>query len=88
MHPYIAARGVKRPSGKTIAEAANSISNSAGVNVECITGDENSEGFFVSGDTVSEFLSIVAVHPVREDVVEDLLKKKKLNKIMLTNLIN
>ena len=80
--------GVKRSSGNIVAEAANSIRNSSGVSVECITGDENSEGFFVSGDNVSEFLSIVAVHPVREDVVEDLLRKRKLNKTILAKLIN
>lgn len=78
---------VKRPDSRRIADAAQLIRGISGVTVECITGDEQEEGFFFNEEIINDLLSIASVHPVREDIIEGLLKKRKADKSVVTDLI-
>ena len=65
---------------KNCAALLHSIS---GVPVGCITGSENSGGFFFSDNAVDDLLNIMAVHPVRESVIYNMLQERNLdNKII------
>ena len=58
----------------------------AQINVECITGDEG-ENFFFTDDVINDLLSIISVHPIREDVINQLLKDKNLDRLIINKLI-
>ncbi|MDI6706256.1 MAG: hypothetical protein QME73_08375 [Bacillota bacterium] len=77
---------VQRPSTQELKEAFNTIRNLAHVEVECITGDEG-ESFFFTDDIINDLLSIISVHPVREDVIDKLLKDRNLDRTIINNLI-
>lgn len=78
---------VKRPDSRRIADAAQLIRDISGAEVECVTGDEQEEGFFFNEEIINDLLSIASVHPVREDIVDGLLKKRKADKSVVTDLI-
>ena len=78
---------VKRASPASLSSAVHIISSLSGANVECITGDETEEGFFFTESVVEDLLSIASVHPVREDIVDRLLKKRKAEKSIITGLL-
>mgnify|MGYP000933586296 CR=1 FL=1 len=67
-------------------DAFKIIHESAHVDVECITGDEG-ESFFFTDDIINDLLSIISVHPVREDVIDKLLKERNLGWDVVNNLI-
>ena len=77
---------VHRPATQELQEAFKAIRNLAHVEVECITGDEG-ESFFFSDDIINDLLGIISVHPVREDVIDKLLKERNLNRTDINNLI-
>ncbi len=79
---------VIRPDSKSIADAAGYIRSFSGIGVECITGDEQEEGFFFNEEIINDLLSITSVHPVREDIIDGLLLKRNVDKAVITNLIS
>jgi wyosine [tRNA(Phe)-imidazoG37] synthetase (radical SAM superfamily) len=68
--------GIRRASHESLKRAAAIIRGITGIDVVCITGDEKEEGFFFTEDVVADLLSIASVHPVREDIIENLLNKR------------
>ncbi len=79
---------VKRPGFEKLAQAVKIFREVAGVPVECITGDEEEEGFFFTDDIAGDLVDITAVHPVRESVIKNLLEKRNIDKSVVTELVN
>lgn len=79
---------VKRASKAALANAARIIRSLSGTDVECITGDEKEEGFFFTESIAEDMLSIASVHPVREDIINDLLKKRNADRAIITRLVD
>lgn len=79
---------IRRTSTESLRNAVAIIRGVSGVDIECITGDEKEEGFFFTDDIAKDFLSIASVHPIREDIVNTLLKKRNADKSILTKLLN
>lgn len=80
--------GVQRPTVNALRKAVAITKGISGLDVECITGDEDEEGFFFSDNIAKDILSISAVHPIREDIIEKLLKTKNADKNIVIELIN
>lgn len=78
---------VLRASKASLLNAVKLIQNISGVKTECITGDEEEEGFFFTEAVADDLLSITSVHPVREDIVDELLKKRNADKAVITRLV-
>jgi len=78
---------VKRASKASLSNAVRIVRSISGTDVECITGDEKEEGFFFTEAIVDDLLSIASVHPVREDIVEDLIKERMADKAIITELV-
>jgi len=78
---------VKRASKSSLSSAARIIRNISGADVECITGDEKEEGFFFTESVADDLLSIASVHPVREDIIDKLLRKRKADKKIVTEML-
>ena len=70
---------VGRASNQKLLEAARLIRRLAGVPVEWITGDEREDGFFFTGNVVEDLLGITAVHPLRAEIVDEMLKKQEVD---------
>lgn len=79
---------VKRPSPETIRKAVAIIRGISGVDVDCITGDEEEEGFFFTENIADDILGIASVHPIREDIIEKLLEKRNADRSIITQLVN
>jgi wyosine [tRNA(Phe)-imidazoG37] synthetase (radical SAM superfamily) len=79
---------VKRPSPEALRKAVAIVRGVSGADVECITGDEKEEGFFFTDDIADDILSIASVHPIREDIVDTLLRRRNADRSVLTELIN
>ena len=71
--------------GDTLNQAYQ-IYRNQGLNTELLIGYEGNE-FSSTGDLETDLLSITAVHPLREDAVERLLKKTGESQITLEKLI-
>lgn len=78
---------VKRASTDSLRKAASIVRAISAVNVECITGDEAEEGFFFTDEISDDILSIASVHPIREDILNTLLQRKRMDKSMHVELI-
>jgi len=79
---------VKRASKASLSSAVRIIRSISETDVECITGDEKEEGFFFTESIADDLLSISSVHPVREDIIDELLKKRKAEKSIITELLD
>lgn len=79
--------GIKRASQDSLSNAVRIIRSISGTDVECITGDEKEEGFFFTESVVDDLLSIASVHPIREDIVDELLEKRKADKAIIMRLV-
>lgn len=79
--------GVLRPSPDFLRKAAAITGAVSGVEAECITGDEEENGFFFTDDIREDLLGIASVHPIREDIIEGLLKKRNADRSVLTELL-
>ena len=64
---------VARPDIETI-KSAFEIFTKAGIKTECITGDEG-DHFIIEQDVVNGLLDIASVHPIKQNVLEKLLKE-------------
>ena len=82
-----AENSIKRSSRESLVNAVEIIRSMSGAHVECITGDEKEEGFFFSEDIVNDLLSITSVHPIRKEIVDEMLKKRNVDKAVIDNLI-
>lgn len=80
--------GIQRPSAYELRKAAALTGSITGVDVECITGDEQEEGFFFSSDIAADILSISSVHPIREDIILKLLQKRKSSWSIVSDLLD
>ena len=80
--------GIKRASAEILIRAAAIIRGVSGTDVECITGDEKEEGFFFTQNITDDILSIASVHPIREDIIENLLEKKNANRSVISELLD
>lgn len=63
-----------RPADEEKINLAFQTFKEAGINTECIIGFEGTE-FGHTGDVVEDLLSILSVHPMRRDAVEEFLRK-------------
>ena len=79
---------VRRPSQERLLEAARAIRRVAGVTVEWITGDEQEDGFFCSGNIVEDLLSITAVHPLRAEIVDEMMKNRPNGETLVDELVH
>ncbi len=78
---------VERPSRQKLQEAFWTISELAdNTEVECITGDEG-ERFFVAEDPIKDLLSILSVHPIKEKVMEKLVRDKDIDWQLIDDLL-
>lgn len=78
---------IMRAGNTKLLEAARLIRRLSGTPVEWITGDEREDGFFFTGNIVEDLLSITAVHPLREDIVEEMLKKQETDKAAVKKMV-
>jgi len=79
---------VRRASAENLRKAAATIRGVSGTDVECITGDETEEGFFFTEDIADDIISIASVHPIREDIIENLLEKRNANRSVISKLLD
>jgi len=77
--------GVLRPTAESLRNAYD-VFRQNGLQAECVTGKED-DGFYFSDDVVSDLLSITSVHPMREDVVVELLEKRNLDRSFIDWLV-
>ena len=77
---------VTKPTEESLRNAYD-IFRQNGLEVECIAADEG-DNFYFSDDFVNDLLSITAVHPVKEDVVFDLLKRRSLDESVIDQLVS
>jgi wyosine [tRNA(Phe)-imidazoG37] synthetase (radical SAM superfamily) len=77
---------VFKPTAETLRNAYD-VFRQKGLQPECITGDEG-DSFYFTDDFVNDLLSISAVHPVREDVIINLLKKRGLDGSVIDQLVS
>jgi hypothetical protein len=59
----------------------------SGTDVECITGDEKEEGFFFTEAVAEDILSIASVHPIREEIIDGLLKRRNADKTIISEMV-
>lgn len=78
---------VRRPSQDRLLVAARTIRRAAGVKVEWITGDEQEDGFFSTGNIVEDLLSITAVHPLRSEIVDEMMKNRPNGETLVDELV-
>ncbi len=69
-----------------IVQTACSIMKQRGIQAECITGAEEGT-FYFSDDFANDLLSILAVHPIREDVLKKQLEERKIAWTVVEDLI-
>lgn len=78
--------GVAKPTAETLRNAYD-IFRQKGLQSECISGDEE-DSFYFTDDFVNDLLSISAVHPVREDVIMNMLEKRGLDRSVIKEMID
>jgi len=76
---------VHMPDAETVA-AAYAIFAEQGIDTETLTGYEGNT-FVVIDDPAEEILSITAVHPMRSDAVEEVLRRKDSDKKTIDRLV-
>lgn len=70
-----AEKAVMRPKEESLLAACHIFGEKVKTDVECISGDEGTD-FSMDGDPREDVLSITSVHPLREEVVALLLKRR------------
>ncbi|MEA4832804.1 MAG: radical SAM protein [Oscillospiraceae bacterium] len=79
---------IRRATSEKLIEAAGLINNASGVSVECITQDDDEQGFFFTDNVADDLLSITSVHPVREDIIMHYIRIKNADVSILNELIS
>jgi wyosine [tRNA(Phe)-imidazoG37] synthetase (radical SAM superfamily) len=77
--------GISKPTPETLRNAYD-IYRQAGLNAECVTGDDV-DTFYFTDDVANDLLSISSVHPVREDIVMALLRKRDMDRSVIDRLV-
>jgi wyosine [tRNA(Phe)-imidazoG37] synthetase (radical SAM superfamily) len=78
---------VKRASFESLRNAVSIIHDIAEADVECITGDEKEEGFFITDDIMNDLLSIASCIPSEKIYYDQLIKKRNADKTVITELV-
>ena len=78
--------GIQRPNRQRLKEAHDIISR-AGIDVECITKDEE-DTFYFSNDIAGDLLSITSVHPVRINMLKNILRQRNADGSAIDRLID
>jgi len=76
---------VKKPVQESLRKVYD-IMRDVNIKVECIVDDEEND-FYFTDNIAADLLNIAAVHPVREDVVGNLLKQRNLDWSVIDRLI-
>jgi wyosine [tRNA(Phe)-imidazoG37] synthetase (radical SAM superfamily) len=77
--------GIERPSREELGEVFKNLHDLTNIEIEAITGDEG-ESFFFADDVINDFLSIISVHPVKEEVIYRKLKERNIDKSIIKKL--
>jgi len=77
---------VVKPTAETLRNAYD-IFRQRDIPTECIAGDEG-DSFYFTDNFVNDLLSILAVHPVRENAILNLLKKRGMDESVVNQLID
>jgi hypothetical protein len=77
---------VKKPSETTI-NTAYQIFKEAGLNTELLIGFEGVNTGY-TGNAIDDIMDMCAVHPIREDTMEEILKKDRADSTILQLLID
>jgi len=77
---------VTKPTEESLRNAYD-IFRQNGLEVECIAGDEG-DNFYFTDDFINDLLNISAVHPVKEDVLLTLLKRRDLDGSVIDQLVS
>ncbi len=75
-----------KPASEHNINIAYNIFYKKGLNVEC-TVDYEGNAFAFTGNAEQDILSIISVHPMREDAIKEFLKKAKANWTVIDKLI-
>jgi len=76
-----------RADSKKLIEAAGTINNTCGIDVECITKDDSEQGFFFTDNITEDLLNITSVHPIREDIINHYFEVMNADSAILNQLI-
>ncbi len=79
---------IKRSAVGRLKKAVAITRGISGTDVECITGDEEEEGFFFSDDIAEDILSIASVHPIREEIIRKLIDRRNAHFEIVTELLD
>ena len=82
-----AEKWVARPDVETLKQAVRIARNRCEHEIECITGDESEERFYITDAIENDILSITSVHPVRETVIRLLLERKHADFSLIEELV-
>ncbi len=78
--------GVQPLEKGTLSGLCTVLSRAAGIPAEYVAADDE-DGFFTTDDAVNELLSIMSVHPIREDTVKKLLCEKNYGADIIHHLV-
>jgi wyosine [tRNA(Phe)-imidazoG37] synthetase (radical SAM superfamily) len=81
-----AVSSVKKPSETTI-NAACQIFKEVGLNTELLIGFEG-VNIGYTGNAINDIMDMCAIHPIREDIMEEIIKKDQADPIILQLLID
>ena len=76
-----------KPPDENVINEAYQIFSEAGLRTELILGFEGTDTGF-TGNAMEDVLNICAVHPIREDMMEELLRKNNADPVILKTLIH
>lgn len=78
---------VHKPEHERLLAIAKTLTVMAGVPVSLMAQDEAAEDFFFGQEVIVDLLKIIAVHPVREDVIKILIEQRGFDSTVLEWLI-
>ena len=81
-----AENNVQKPDKEKLQDTYQIMTVRGKTSVECIVGDEG-EDFYFSENLVNDLLSITAVHPVQEDMLDKLLTERNCGWDVVNNLV-
>ncbi|NLM78468.1 MAG: hypothetical protein GX173_10335, partial [Ruminococcaceae bacterium] len=78
---------VSKPDQERLRTIAKTISVISGVQVALMTHDEEAGDFVFGDEVIIDLLKTIAVHPIREDVIQILIKERGFDATVLDWLI-
>jgi len=79
--------GVLPATNQSLRNAVAIVQSVSGADVECITGNEAGEGFFFTDNIAEDIVGIASVHPIRGDIIDTLLEKRRADRSLLNELL-